>query len=574
MVNFTADEMKLAYSYTRFSSPAQKEGDSARRQLQAAKKWCEENGYILSDERFLDEGKSGYKGMNLQGDGDLKRFIDLIEAGKIKPGSVLILESFDRFSRMKASKTVPLFLDIISSGIGMVFTMTFAKQLITEKVLDENDYILSAIVGEAQRSHHESKIKSERVSDAYKERKKAAIEHGFKTLAWCPPWCDFDQEKGYVENTERANIVRRIYDEYLKGNGPFRISRMFNAEKISTLGHRGFKAYKNTTVEWYKKTVRDFLFDKRVYGFAEFLEKENYFPVIIKREKFNAVQNRLAIRENATPTGGPIGGTGNLFTGVCRCVHCGDVMAKTSTRKHYKNKVTRYEYLVCDGARSGMGCSYHSIPYALFEKTFLNSIHTDAFCAAMTESNPGKPIQDHLDNLQGEQITNDKQIQKLRTTFLKVDKPPMTLLQLLSQFETRQIEISKEIQLATAKLKVAESLPANLSEMIQQTDKLIQTKEGRLKVREFIRNTVDRIELDTTKNPINYQIYFKEKHVCSVVIWTEREEHESAVQIFQSWPGVVKEINWQRPISYLNDGLSSKDVDRILNLYAKRRTNE
>ncbi len=109
--------MKLAYSYTRFSSPAQKEGDSARRQLQAAKKWCEENGYVLSDERFLDEGKSGYKGKNLQGDGDLKRFIDLIADGKIKPGSVLILESFDRFIRLKPSKTVPLFLNIINAGI-------------------------------------------------------------------------------------------------------------------------------------------------------------------------------------------------------------------------------------------------------------------------------------------------------------------------------------------------------------------------------------------------------------------------------------------------------------------------
>ncbi len=179
------DEMKIAYSYTRFSSTKQKKGDSVRRQIQAAKEWCKQNGYALSEDQFRDEGKSAFKGKNLEGEGDLRRFISLIEEGKIKRGSVLILESFDRLSRLKPIKAVALFLDIINSGIGMVFTMTFDKRLLTEKTIDDEGYILYAIVGEAQRSHNESKYKSGRVKDAYDQRKQKAITGGTQFLSWC-----------------------------------------------------------------------------------------------------------------------------------------------------------------------------------------------------------------------------------------------------------------------------------------------------------------------------------------------------------------------------------------------------
>jgi DNA invertase Pin-like site-specific DNA recombinase len=503
--------MKLAYSYTRFSSPIQKEGDSARRQLQAAKAWCEENGYVLSDERFLDEGKSGYKGKNLQGDGDLKRFIDLIAAGKVKPGSVLILESFDRFSRLKPSKTVPLFLNIINAGIGMVFTMTFAKRLITEKVIDDESYILYAILGEAQRSHEESKYKSSRVKAAYDKRKFKAKEGDFKSLAWCPPWCDFDPEHGYIVNEDRANIVRRVYDEYLNGNGPFRICRMFNLENIPTLGHRGANQYKNTTQQWYKKTVRDFLFDKRVYGYCEFLTKENYFPLIISKDKYNAVQHRLSLRAVAEPTGGPTEGQGNIFTGICRCSACGGLMTKSSTRKRYKTKVTLYEYLVCDNAHSGKKCSFRGVPYREFEREWLQAIRTDTYFNAMTNQNPNKDIEDRLASMQGEMVTNDRQIEKLKGFVLKDESPSVTLVSELKKFEAKQVQLSKDIQLASAQLRASQTAPILAGDVIVKADELLKTKEGRLKVREFLRSTVDSIVVNavTKESQINFKSGFQ-----------------------------------------------------------------
>src|SRR5436190_929375 len=96
VVDSTADGMKTAYSYTRFSTVEQRKGASAGRQMDSAIEWCKSNGYTLSEDHFLDEGKSAYKGKHLQADGDLKRFLALVETGKVRRGSALVLESFDR----------------------------------------------------------------------------------------------------------------------------------------------------------------------------------------------------------------------------------------------------------------------------------------------------------------------------------------------------------------------------------------------------------------------------------------------------------------------------------------------
>src|SRR5437016_1733798 len=124
IVVLQSDDLKIAYSYVRFSTPQQKKGASGGRQAESAEEWSKEHGYTLSPEHFKDEGRSAYKGKHLEAEGDLKRFLSLVETGKVRPGSVLIVESFDRFSRLPMAQAVSLFINLINSDIGMVFTMT------------------------------------------------------------------------------------------------------------------------------------------------------------------------------------------------------------------------------------------------------------------------------------------------------------------------------------------------------------------------------------------------------------------------------------------------------------------
>lgn len=52
----------VAYSYVRFSSPRQAEGDSFRRQTERAAAYCARRGWKLSDDNYQDLGVSAFKG--------------------------------------------------------------------------------------------------------------------------------------------------------------------------------------------------------------------------------------------------------------------------------------------------------------------------------------------------------------------------------------------------------------------------------------------------------------------------------------------------------------------------------
>src|SRR5262245_50386478 len=92
----------IAFSYIRFSHPSQAEGDSLRRQTEAAKAWCEKNGVRLDTSTTLrDLGKSAFLGEHRKNPDRhaLAAFLKLAEAGQVPRNSYLIIENLDRLSR-------------------------------------------------------------------------------------------------------------------------------------------------------------------------------------------------------------------------------------------------------------------------------------------------------------------------------------------------------------------------------------------------------------------------------------------------------------------------------------------
>src|SRR6202035_1009988 len=83
--------MELAISYKRFSSLAQAKGRSEGRQGDETEEYCSRKEYKIV-ETFVDRGFSAYTGENSD-KGDLKAILDLAAAGKIKPGTHLVVES-------------------------------------------------------------------------------------------------------------------------------------------------------------------------------------------------------------------------------------------------------------------------------------------------------------------------------------------------------------------------------------------------------------------------------------------------------------------------------------------------
>ena len=121
-----------AYSYIRFSSPEQLKGDSLRRQLEASKRYAEENGLTLDESIDLkDYGVSAYRGEH-KTKGALGIFLNLIGQGKIEKGSILIIEAFDRLSREKVLDAFDGFSEIVKAGIQIVTLNN--GQVYTEKI--------------------------------------------------------------------------------------------------------------------------------------------------------------------------------------------------------------------------------------------------------------------------------------------------------------------------------------------------------------------------------------------------------------------------------------------------------
>jgi hypothetical protein len=241
-------------------------------------------------------------------------------------------------------------------------------------------------------------------------------------------------------------------------------------------------------------------------------------------------------------------------------------MAKTSTRKRYGDKVTLYEYLVCDGARSGMGCPYRSVPYHVVESTALQTIQDAHFYATIASKDGPKEIQKRLDSLQGEKALNEKQILKLTDLILKDDAPSQALVAKLKEIEARQVRVARDIQVAEAQVYAIQEQEVSVDEfdkLQREASPLLRGPEGRLRTREYIRKVIDRIVLDTSADVVNYQIHYKSGNVSSVVFWTERDQSNVGVVCFQLFRGVVKLPDFTDGVAFMVQGVPRAAVDRV-----------
>lgn len=244
--------MNVAISYSRFSSAIQRDGDSLRRQLEAAKRYCAQHDLQLA-ETITDEGVSAFRGRNAI-EGGLGRFLRAIDSGLVPKNATLIVESLDRLSRDQVSEALELFLRIIRKGISIV-TLADGRRYDREALNDFSQLVVSLAV--MARAHEESLVKSLRITAAY-DRRRELIRA--KT---CPPktlatWLEWKNDRVQLIPS-RAKIVRRIFQMAREGHGCAGIARIFNREGIP-----GFRR-----PMWLQGTIRSILMRKAACGYYE-----------------------------------------------------------------------------------------------------------------------------------------------------------------------------------------------------------------------------------------------------------------------------------------------------------------
>lgn len=177
------------YSYLRFSTPEQSMGDSERRQVEAAAKWCKENDKVLDkDFDLFDRGVSAYSGKHRK-KGKLKLFLEAVENGTVPTGSTLLVENVDRLSR-ECAETVLREIIFKLWDYGITLQTLTPRESYPPGAASHSKFIGLLIY--MNLAHEESEKKSERIKNARNTARKEASEERTILTSRVPDW--FNQE--------------------------------------------------------------------------------------------------------------------------------------------------------------------------------------------------------------------------------------------------------------------------------------------------------------------------------------------------------------------------------------------
>jgi DNA invertase Pin-like site-specific DNA recombinase len=357
-----------AFSYLRMSTTAQLAGDSLRRQLTAAREYAQRYGLELQEgDQLSDLGVSAFTGANVAEGAGLGSFIAAVRAGKVPPGSVLLVEDLDRLSRQAILKSIGLLVELLTSGITIV---TLSNEKTFTAATGSGDLILSII--SMERAHEESRIKQVRGLAVWKNKRSDARLRPMTAMA--PKWLRLDKDHGRFEVLEeRAAVIRDIFESSAAGLGIYAIT-----ERLNRTGVRPFGGSRGPGHGWHCSYVCKLLSNRAVLGEmqpGECIDRrhrrpvgdpvKDYFPRIVSDELFWRVQAGLKARRGR---GGRRGdNVANIFSGgMLRCAYCGAGMVREN--KGRKNGSS----FLCGGVRRGLRCVRTRWSYTDFEKSFLS----------------------------------------------------------------------------------------------------------------------------------------------------------------------------------------------------------
>ncbi len=509
-----------AYSYVRFSTPEQLKGDSLRRQLELSERYVAEHGLVIDTSLNLrDMGFSAYHGHH-KTRGALGTFLELVKAGKIPEGSVLLVESLDRLSREEITEALEQFLAIIGSGIKIV-TLADNNREYTKETINAN--IGELIVGLTimSRAHEESRMKALRLSKAWEAKREKAGNGKKKMTAKAPAWLRLTHDrKDYEVITERAEIIQRIFRERLAGKGREKIARELNLDSSISWKPKSPRKRNEGLEGWWPSYVDKILRSRAVLGEYQPHKMVNgkrcpvgepwkdYFPAVITEDVFYQVQELFRESQVESKNGGNVGRGGrngkvsNLFVYIVRCGYCGAPMQHVDKGE--------WKYLVCSSAVRRSGCEYLSVTYKEVEETILK------YCRGLdpAELLPGREeVESVIRLLQGQLSTTRSKLETANRRAFNLsdeiadteDKATRAMLKTkLEAILKEKNDLEKQKTSLERELEAASRVTQDVRERIESLNKLFDTMGSlqgqelidlRLRLRQELRRLITRIDI-------------------------------------------------------------------------------
>jgi DNA invertase Pin-like site-specific DNA recombinase len=259
-------EIKKVAIYTRVSTEDQaKEGFSLDAQLDKLKSYCKARDWHIGGE-YIDDGYSGRY---------IKRPAYKKMMEEMDKWDALLVIKMDRIHRN--SKNFMLMMEELKKSNKEFVSMT--ESLDTSTAMGR--FVMDIIQRIAQ-------LESEQIG----ERVYAGMEQKARTnsgvLGFNIPY-GYDYDNGFLTiNKNEANIIRKIYSSYIKGESMGKIAKMLNSTKIPT--KKGGL--------WAKKTISKILKNPTYCGYLhweKYINKSDHDPIITEID-FNKIQNIIKKR--------------------------------------------------------------------------------------------------------------------------------------------------------------------------------------------------------------------------------------------------------------------------------------
>lgn len=488
----TQAKQETAYSYQRFSSEIQGQGDSIRRQNESAISYAIQHNLKLDESTTIkDLGVSAYKNKNMES--NLGTFIKAIEDKKIPTPCHLLLESLDRYSRRPAIESL---LSLYTQLVNKDVTVHIVK---SGHVIDKASLLnpISIIIPlmEFSRSHEESKTKSIRIRASWNKKQQNASINNPLTKK-CPGWIDVINDK-YVINKEHAKTVKLIINMGLDGYGATAIARHLNQNNIPTMTKRKRKHANR----WDNGMTRHYLSDKSLIGFHQFTTLDDntgkrvnagdeikLYPAIIDENTYYKLQGIIAKRSKNT-RGREGKNIANLF---------GQMMTDYDDKSVIKiQQKGKNENVLMTSSSSISGASdSKSFQYEVFEQslmTWLSDMRIDIVKNNNSEATDIDSIESQIE------INNNKLIEINKGIEESEDINDVKSLVAISKKIESKIN-GLRIELADAKIK--ESSPNANDDIFTLKESMnLKDYDSRAKMRTSLNNLIDSIVV--ASRPIN-----------------------------------------------------------------------
>ncbi|MCE2726717.1 MAG: recombinase family protein [Planctomycetaceae bacterium] len=495
--------MATVYSYVRFSSKKQEQGDSVRRQIKLGNDWLAQNPQHTLDPslRLHDLGVSAFRGANLDEKGSLGAFVALAKKpdSPIPKGAILLIERLDRFSRQQTRKAYRAFVELVEAGI-TVQTLD-PPQTINEDNIDDLHVVLPLIL-QMTMAHEQSKEKSRRISAVW-EAKREKARTGQPMFRKCPAWLRWDDEaERFAIRPKATAAIEFIFRNTANGRGQRHLVTDLN-KRFTPFGKSG---------KWNASYIQKILNDRSVLGElqpyrfdasgARVKDGEpiaNYYPRVVSDELFYAAATAKESRKRAK---GRNTHFVNLFVGLLHGQDGHTLQVQTSRVKGKNKSPYVQRRLVSYGHLRGLSgaCSY-SLNYFHLEQAVLGVLYElDDSCLESPSTN-----REQVGDAEARVWAISRRMQELREALVSTSSAASSPQEIVRALEVLQ----QELQEAEGRLaEVRKTVEAEKTKPLSRTRELIQQlgKEGhadqqalRLKLRSLISTIVASVHVRMRK---------------------------------------------------------------------------